>query len=65
MKLVRIASLAVMATTAICMQAAQADTVKMLSIEPNIQAGKDYYTNIKKAFEAKNPNYYGANRLHG
>lgn len=55
MKMARIVSLAAMATTAVFMQAAQADTVKMLSIEPNIQAGKDYYTNIKKAFEAKNP----------
>jgi len=36
-------------------QAVLADTVKMLSIEPNIQAGKDFYLNAKKDFEAKNP----------
>lgn len=55
MKVKNLGSMLAVAASALMLQVAQADTVKMLSIEPNIQAGKDYYTNIKKAFEAKNP----------
>lgn len=50
-----VVKLAALAITAVFLQTAQAETVKMLSVEPNIQAGKDYYSNIKKAFEAQNP----------
>lgn len=54
MKLATLASMMTLAASALVGHAS-AETVKMLSVEPNIQAGKDYYSNIKKAFEAKNP----------
>ena len=44
-----------LACSALLTQGVQADTVRMLSIEPNIQAGKDFYANAKKDFESKNP----------
>jgi len=51
----RLAAKLVLAALAFLAQGVQADTVKMLSIEPNVQAGKDFYFNAKKEFEAKNP----------
>ena len=56
MKISRFVAPVALALTALFAQGgAQADTVKMLSVEPNIQAGKDFYFNAKKDFEAKNP----------
>ena len=55
MRIATIASLTALAAFTLAIPAVMADTVKMLSVEPNIQAGKDYYAAIKKAFEAKNP----------
>lgn len=55
MKLTKFVSGVALAASAMALQPVSAETVKMLSIEPNIQAGKDYYAVIKKAFEAKNP----------
>ena len=55
MKLSKLAAHVALAASALFVQGVQADTVKMLSVEPNIQAGKDFYVNAKKDFEAKNP----------
>lgn len=56
MKLSKFVAPVALAVSALLVQGgAQADTVKMLSVEPNIQAGKDFYFNAKKEFEAKNP----------
>ena len=44
-----------LAASALFFQYAQADTVKMLLVEPNTVASKEYYSSIQKAFEAKNP----------
>ena len=44
-----------LAASALWVQGAQAETVKMLLVEPNTVASKDYYSAIKSAFEAKNP----------
>lgn len=44
-----------LAVSALFIQYAQADTVKMLLVEPNTVASKEYYSSIQKAFEAKNP----------
>jgi len=51
----RLAAKLVLVALAFLAQGVRADTVKMLSIEPNVQAGKDFYVNAKKEFEAKNP----------
>lgn len=55
MKNSRLAAKLVLVALAFLAQGVRADTVKMLSIEPNVQAGKDFYVNAKKEFEAKNP----------
>ncbi len=55
MKISRFVAPVALALSALFAQGgAQADTVRMLSVEPNIQAGKDFYFNAKKDFEAKN-----------
>ncbi|MDR3412463.1 MAG: ABC transporter substrate-binding protein [Formivibrio sp.] len=46
---------ATLVSTLVLSMGVRAETVKMLSIEPNIAEGKTYYANIKKAFEAQNP----------
>jgi raffinose/stachyose/melibiose transport system substrate-binding protein len=55
MKLSKLGSGLALAASTLLVPLAQAETVKMLATEPNIQAGKDYFAGIKKAFEAKNP----------
>lgn len=55
MKIARFFVQMVLAASAVFVQGAQADTVKMLLVEPNTVASKDYYSAIQKAFEAKNP----------
>ena len=44
-----------LAASALFFQYAQADTVKMLLVEPNTVASKEYYSSIQNAFEVKNP----------
>ena len=55
MKIARLFVPMALAASAMFAQYAQADTVKMLLVEPNTVASKDYYSSIQKAFEAKNP----------
>ena len=55
MKLAKFFVQIALAASALWVQGAQADTVKMLLVEPNTVASKDYYSAIKSAFEAKNP----------
>lgn len=55
MKIARFFVQLALAASAVLVQGAQAETVKMLLVEPNTVASKDYYSAIQKAFEAKNP----------
>jgi len=55
MKIAKLIMPMALAASAVFSQYVQAETVKMLLVEPNTVASKDYYASIQKAFEAKNP----------